>query len=286
MGNRILGVLLLGLAVAGAVVTGDRVDSRRGVVVTTGSAQGGGDAGPPATPGPGEVATPAEPPAAGAAAPTAASTTTTAPGATTTATAAPAPTDQALAQQMVLRREDVPAGFDQQQAGTSSSAGGGEDAFDSCLGPDTANLRRALKVRARSPGFARRPASVVTSAAALFDTPASASRVLAVIRSETARSCLEKRANDRLADDPAFPEGSSGTMAPVALGTFGEESRAYRLHVRMPPAEPDGKGANYLADFLFVRKGRAVVMLQFGSLDQPFPLAEARAVAGRLAARM
>jgi hypothetical protein len=275
----------LALAVVGVVVTGDRVHSRRAVVVTAGPGEAtSGVTGTTVAPAATEVAAPTGAAPAPGAAP---ATTTTATTASATTASAPAPTDQALAQQMVLRKEDLPAGFDQQQSGTSrSSAGGGEDAFDSCLGPDTATLRRALAVRARSPNFARRPASVVSSAAALFDTPASASRVLAALRSEAARDCLEKRANDRLADDPGFPEGSSGTMTRITLGAFGEEARAYRLEVRMPPSGPSGKDATYLADFLFVRKGRAVVMVQFGSLDQPFPLAEAQAIAGRLAARM
>jgi hypothetical protein len=286
VGNRILGVLLLALAAAGVVVTGDRVDSRRGVVVTAGPGTAAGATSTTVAVSAGtEVAAPGGAAPAPGAATTTTTTTITAPAATSSS--APAPTDQALVQQMVLRQADLPAGFDQQKAGTSrSSTGGGEDAFDSCLGPDTATLRRALVVRARSPNFARRPASVVSSAAALFDTPASAGRVMAVLRSEAARDCLEKRANDRLADDPGFPEGSSGTMTRITLGAFGEETRAYRLEVRMPPSGPDGKDATYLADFLFVRKGRAVVMVQFGSLDQPFPLAEAQAIAGRLAARM
>jgi hypothetical protein len=282
VGNRILGVLLLALAVAGVVFAGDRVHSRSVMVVRTGSGEAtAGPADTPQAPAPTEVAaSPATIPAAPNA-----STTTTVAGATTASTAPP-PTDQAVVQQMVLRPEDLPAGFSQQAAGAPrSGASNGEDAFESCLGPDTAALKRALKVRARSPGFSRRPNHAVSSAAALLDTPASAVRMMAALKTDAARECLEKRANDRLADDPGFPEGSSGTMSPLTLGAFGEESRAYRLEVHMP-SEDGGKESTYLVDFLFVRKGRAVVMVQFGSLNGPFNLGEARAVAGRLAARM
>jgi hypothetical protein len=288
VGNRILGVLFLGLAVAGVVFLGDRVSPRRGLVVTAGPGEKAAGNATATTGATGtETAAAPGPETAPALAP-GPSTTTTAPGATSPTVAAPALTDQVLAQQMVLRAEDLPAGFAQHPAGTgrAGASGSGADAFDSCLGSDTAALRRALKVRAYSPGFTRRPSSVVSSAVALFDTPASAARVLAAIRSESARVCLEKRANDNLADDPGFPEGSSGTMTRIVLGQFGEEARGYRLEVRMPPPEAGGKETTYLADYLFVRKGRAVVLVQFGSLDRPFPVAEAQSVVGRLAGRM
>jgi hypothetical protein len=286
VGNRLLGVLLLALAVAGVVFAGDRVQSQRVLVVRAGTENAAGATDTTVVPGPDGAAAPGPGSTPAPAPGTAPSTTTSAPGGNTTSTAA-GPGDQALAQQMVLRPDDLPSGFSQQPAGAPrSGASGGEDAFDSCLGSDTAALRRALKVRARSPHFSRRPANAVSSAAALLDTPASAVRMMAVLKTDAARECLEKQANDRLADDPGFPEGSSGRMSRIALGAFGEESRAYRLEVHIPSEDPGGKEATYLADFLFMRKGRAVVMVQFGSLNGPFNLAEAQAVAGRLAARM
>jgi hypothetical protein len=193
VGNRILGVALLALAGAGIVFLGDRVEPRHDLVVTAGPQEPAGepDAVTRDTTAAGDTETVAAP-GSEAAPPLADSA--PAPAATpagpsgSPAAAAPPLTDHALAQQMVVRAEDLPAGFVQQAAGAGRSSASGDDAFDNCLGSETAALRRALKVRAQSPGFSRRPANAVSSSVALFDTPASAARALAVIRSEAARA--------------------------------------------------------------------------------------------------
>lgn len=294
--DRLVGVLCLGLA-ATAVTWGSGPvrgvpGPRRG---TSEASQRGS-----AAPVPGAVTT------ATGSAPTststpAASTPTTGPVTSTTgSTAAPVAGagEQAvvLARRILLTTDDLPPGFVTARPAPGEGDTRADGPFERCLGPDAAALTAAVGAKARSAEFARLGTGTVSSSSAVFDEPASAEKVMAILGSPPARTCFEGLMNARLARNPNLPEDVRGSLNPLALGEFGDQSTGFRFEVRLPADEVEEEPSSeeeeeeeevpFLADFVFVRRGRALALLEFASLHRPFPSADAGSVATSLARRM
>ena len=219
----------------------------------------------------------------------AATTTTRAPVTTTTAVPSKE-ADEALARRAVLSQADVPAGFVvvRQAPATATETDG---PFERCLGPDAAALSAAVRAKARSAEYGRSGAGTVSSSAAVMDTAANGEKVLAALATPTARGCFENLINARLARNPKLSEDVRGTMSPLAVSGFGDQSTGFRFEVQLPAEdvedEPSGEGGRvpYIADFVFARKGRVLALIEFGNIRQPFPPGDLMAVVNNLMRR-
>jgi hypothetical protein len=232
----------------------------------------------------------------------AAPTSSTVPGrgsASTTTTAAPKPTtttappsreaDDALARRVVLTGGDLPNGFVMVRPAPTGPAEA-DGPFERCLGPDAAHLTAAVRAKARSGEYGRSGAGTVSSSSAVLDTPASAEKVLATLATPAAQACFEGLINARLARNPNLSEDVRGTMSPLDASGFGDQSTGFRFEVQLPAEDVENEPSSeekvpYIADFVFVRKGRVLALIEFGNLRAPFPPPDLKAVATRLARR-
>ncbi|HEY3240063.1 MAG TPA: hypothetical protein VGL92_10900 [Acidimicrobiia bacterium] len=218
----------------------------------------------------------------------ASSTTATAP-ATSTTTAPPSKeADEALAKRALLTQADLPGGFVVVRQ-APSGPGDGDGPFERCLGSDAATLTAAVRAKARSGEYGRSGAGTVSSSSAVLDTPASAEKVLATLATPAARACFEGLINARLARNPNLSEDVRGTMSPLDASGFGDQSTGFRFEVQLPAEDvendPSQEKVPYIADFVFVRQGRALALVEFGNLHQPFPAPDLQAVVTNLARR-
>ncbi|MGH9039456.1 MAG: hypothetical protein ACRDZ3_04425, partial [Acidimicrobiia bacterium] len=206
------------------------------------------------------------------------SSTTTAPAPAPAAAAAPSKeADEALAKKSVLGPADLPGGFVVvRPAPTGPSETDGP--FERCLGSEAATLTAAVRAKSRSGEYGKSGSGTVSSSAAVMDTPASAEKVLATLASPNARACFESLINARLARNPNFSEDVRGTLAPIDASGYGDQSNGFRFEVHLPaedvenePGEEPEEKVPYIADFVFLRKGRVLSLIEFGNLRQPFP---------------
>jgi hypothetical protein len=219
----------------------------------------------------------------------AAPTTTTAPAPTTTTAPPSKEADEALARRAVLTGGDLPSGFvvvRPAPTGTTETDG----PFERCLGPDAATLTAAVRAKSRSAEYGRSGSGTVSSSSAVLDTPASADKVLATLATPAARGCFEGLINARLARNPNLSEDVRGTMSPLDVSGIGDQSTGFRFEVQLPAEDVENEPSSeekvpYIADFVFVRKGRVLGLIEFGNIRQPFPPAEVKAVATNLARR-
>jgi hypothetical protein len=112
------------------------------------------------------------------------------------------------------------------------------------------------------------------------------------VASPPARACFEELINARLARNPNLPEDAHGTLAPLDAGKVGDQATGFRFTVMLPAEDveddPDQEQDEvpYLADFVFVRRDRVLLLFEFGSLHQPFPATDARSMAGSVSGRI
>ena len=290
--DRVLGLLSLGLAAALATWGGPGAGDDPGAgAVRPASSEREAVAASTSTTGdpPGSDAAPA------GRATGATTTTTAAPGESTTSTA-PAPREAASAEpedaqarRILLGPEDLPSGFVVVRQ-PSGEAAGADGPFERCLGPDAAALTAAVRAKARSPEYGRSGTGTVSSSAAVFGDPVAAEKVMTVLRTPSARTCFEDLINARLARNPNLPEDARGTLTPIDAGALGDGSTGFRFEVHLPAEDveedPTEEEIPYLADFVFIRRGRALALLEFGSLRRPFPAGDIKSIASHLAARM
>jgi hypothetical protein len=221
----------------------------------------------------------------------ASSTTAPAPGGATTTTL-PGEAPAVLVKRALLVQADVPEGFTLTSPPTPEGADLPDSPFERCAGPDAAALTAAVGARARSATFTRPDTGAVSSTAVVFDQPASAEKVLALMGTSAARSCFEGLLNARLARNPRLSQDVQGSLGPAPSQALGEGTVAYRFEVRLPAedvdhnARPDDPPVRYVADFLMIRKGRTVVLAEFANLRQPWPDATLRGVATNLTAHV
>lgn len=215
-------------------------------------------------------------------------TTTTGPAPATTA-AASRQADEALAKEALLVAADLPAGFVAVRDAPAGDADG-NGPFERCLGSDAATLTAAVRARARSGEYGRSGAGTVSSSSAVLDTPASATQVLDTLATPSAQGCFEGLINARLARNPNLSEEARGTLSPVPAGGYGDQSTGFRFEVELPAEdvedEPSGERVSYVADFIFARKGRVLVLVEFGNLRRPFPAADQKTVITNLLRRI
>ncbi len=291
--DRLVGVLCLG--VAATVATWGTGPSERADRAT----DGGVETVALAEPRPGEPSVPQDASTTTTTAPAGgpgagASTTTTimrAPSSTTTTTApVNAEAEAAVAQRAVLAAADLPQGFTQSRP--APPGGSSEGPFERCLGSDAGTLTAAVRAKAGSPEFVRVDTGTVSTTAAVLDQPGSAEKVMGVLGSAPARSCFEGLINTRLARNPKLSEDVRGVISVLDAGTYGDQTTGFRFKVRLPAEDveadpPEGeKEIPFVADFVFVRRGRVLVLFEFGSLRHPFPPAEVRTIATNVAAHI
>ena len=290
--DRLLGVLCLGVATLAATWGGNDVlrDAEalaaRRAAPATGHADlvGGGDVQPSGTPAPtaesSTTSTTAAPP------PTAPRPAAGAPGATP-----PGEPAAEVAKRALLTQRDVPPGFTATSPPPDSSTSG-DSPFERCAGPDSAALTAAIGARARSATFAKPDTGSVSSMAVVFDQPATAEKVLGQLTTSAARSCFEGLINARLARNPKLSQDVKGSLGPAPSPSVGDASLAWRFDVRLAAedvdatARPDDPPVRFVADFLVIRKGRTLVLAEFGNLRQPWSDVLLKSVAGNLAARI
>jgi hypothetical protein len=211
-------------------------------------------------------------------------TVTAAPSSSTTAppagaAAAPAPAGEdlaALAQRALLAPTDLPAGFTMTAAAPPDPVAPGESPFERCAGADAAGLTRSIGGRARSATFAKADTGSASSAAVVFDQPATAEKVLGLMTTPSARACFEDLINTRLARNAKLSQDVKGSLGPAPSPSVGDASVAYRFDIRLPAedidrnAKPDDPPIRFVSDFLFIRKGRTLLLAEFGNIRQPW----------------
>ena len=238
---------------------------------------------------------------ASAPAPESSTTVTTAePSSTTTAKPAGAPTTTAppvepaadLARRALLAPADVPAGFTVTSPAPPEGATMSDSPFERCAGPDSASLTQAIGARARSATFAKADIGSVSSSVVVLDQPATAEKVLGQMTGTAARSCFEGLINARLARNPRLSQDVHGSLGPAPSPSVGETALGYRFEVRLPAEDVDANASSddppvrFVADFLLIRKGRSLVLVEFDNLRQPWADTALRGVATNLAAHL
>lgn len=287
--DRLLGVLCLGAATLAATWGGNDVLREAQAV----AAQG-----PAATAGHADLVGGADLPTGPPPAAESSTTVTTALVATTT-TAQPAGTPAAppgeppaeVVKRALLTQTDVPAGFTVTSP-PPADANSGDSPFERCAGPDSLALTAAIGARARSATFAKADTGSVSSLAVVFDQPATAEKVLGQLTTSSARSCFEGLINARLARNPKLSQDVKGSLGPAPSPSVGDASLGWRFDVRLPAedvdanARPDDPPVRFVADFVVIRKGRTLVLAEFGNLRQPWADALLKGVATSLAAHI
>jgi hypothetical protein len=234
---------------------------------------------PDAAPAPATTATAAAEPS---------STTTTGPDAQ--ATAPPGENMQAMADRAVLAQTDLPTGFTVTAPAPTQPPAPGESPFERCTGSDAAGLTAAIGGRARSATFAKPDVGSASSAVVVFDQPANAEKVLGLMTTPAARTCFEQLVNSRLARNAKLSQDVKGSLGPAPSPGVGEGSVAYRFDVRLPAedidrnAGPSDPPIRFVSDFVFIRKGRTLVLAEFGNLRQPWAEDALKGVATSLVA--
>lgn len=291
LNDRLLGVLCLGAATLAATWGGN--GALHQATANAGRSELSGahaDALIPGLTSTDSAPAPASDPSAGAAA--------TAPSSSSTTVqegpqAAPAPAGEnlaALAQRAVLAQTDLPDGFSVTAPAPTAAPAAGESPFERCAGTDAAGLTQAIGGRARSATFAKADVGSVSSAAVVFDQPATAEKVLGLMTTSAARSCFEQLVNSRLARNANLSQDVKGSLGPAPSPSVGESSVAYRFEVRLPAedidrnAKPSDPPIRFVSDFVFIRKGRTLVLAEFGNLRQPWVDVALKGVATNLVA--
>ena len=217
---------------------------------------------------------------------------TTGPGSgSASATTGPAaePPD-VVGKRALLTQADVPAGFTMTIPAPADKAAPPDTPFERCAGSDAGRLTAAVGARARSATFAKADTGSVSSVAVVFDEPATAEKVLGLMTTSAARACFEDLLNARLARNPKLSQDVKGFLGPAPSPGVGEGSLAYRFDVRLPAedveanARPDDPPVRFVADFLMIRKGRTLLLAEFGNLRQPWVDATLKSVAANLVA--
>ncbi|MGH8998122.1 MAG: hypothetical protein ACRDY7_01880, partial [Acidimicrobiia bacterium] len=192
------------------------------------------------------------------------------------------PAPATLARRILVTPGDLPPGFVVvgEPPPEGSDADGG---FVRCLGAEAPTLKAAVRARSYSGELAKDGAGSVSSSAVAFDSPASATRVVDILSSPSARDCFEEVINERLSRNPALPASARGTLDALDVGVLGEGATGFRFEVTLPAeavaADPSEGAVPYIGDFYFVRRDRALAVLEFGNLRRPFSPEDARAVA-------
>jgi hypothetical protein len=287
LNDRLLGVLCLGVATLGATWGGNDVLHQAEAHAARSESPGAhadavipGLTSPDTTPEPATTATDAAAP----------SSTTTAPASTPATPAAPGENAQAMAERAVLAPTDLPAGFTVTAPAPTDPAVPGESPFERCAGSDAAGLTAAISGRARSATFAKADVGSASSAAVVFDQPASAEKVLGLMTTPAARSCFEQLVNSRLARNAKLSQDVKGSLGPAPSPAVGEGAVAYRFDVRLPAEDIDRNAKasdppiRFVSDFVFIRKGRTLVLAEFGNLRQPWAELALKGVATSLVA--
>ncbi len=286
--DRLVGVFCLGAATVAATWGGNGVLDRADALAPKGGSATHADA-----VGPGPVVADAGP------APTESSTTVTTAASSSTTVAAPAATTTAppgeapaeLARRALLVQTDVPGGFTMTSPEPADGSAPGDSPFERCAGPDSGGLTGAIGARARSATFAKADIGSASSVAVVVDQPATAEKVLGLMTTPAARSCFEGVINARLARNPKLSQDVRGSLGPAPSPSLGDGALAYRFDVRLPAedvdasARPDDPPVRFVADFLMIRKGRTLVLVEFDNLRQPWVEATLRAVATNLVDR-
>lgn len=284
--DRLLGVLCLGVATLAATWGGNGALHRAAAHAARSGPPGAhadavisGLTSPDTTPAPATSATTA-----------AASSTTTTPSGPQPAPAPPGENAAAMAQRAVLAQTDLPAGFTVTAPAPTGPPAPGESPFERCAGSDAAGLTATIGGRARSATFAKPDVGSVSSAAVVFDQPATAEKVLGLMTTPAARSCFEQLVNSRLARNANLSQDVKGSLGPAPSPSVGEGSVAYRFDVRLPAedidrnAKPSDPPIRFVSDFVFIRKGRTLVLAEFGNLRQPWVDVALKGVATSLVA--
>lgn len=289
--DRLLGFLCLGAATLAATWGGNDVLREASALSVTAA---GPETGHAATLGFGDLDLPQPPIESSTTATTAAptSSTTAKPAGATTPTGPPAEPAADIARRALLLPADVPAGFTVTTPAPPEGSTAADSPFERCVGTDSTDLTKAIGARSRSATYARADVGSVSSSAVVYDQPATAEKVLGQMTVPTARSCFEALINARLARNPRLSQDVKGSLGPAPSPSVGEAALAYRFEVRLPAedvdatARPDDPPVRFVADFLLIRKGRALVLAEFDNLRQPWSDAALKSVASNLAAHL
>jgi hypothetical protein len=290
--DRLLGLLCLGAAILAATWGGNEVlheasaHAAKGVSPSVHADALGGGAGDRGLPIPESSTTTTT-----TAAPTS-STTTASPTAVATTTAPPAEPAGEVAKRALLTPADVPAGFTVTSPAPPDGATMADSPFERCAGSDAAALTQAVGARSRSATYARADVGSVSSSVVVVDQPATAEKILGQLTTTAARSCFEGLINARLARNPRLSQDVHGSLGPAPSPSVGETALGYRFEVRLPAEDVDANARSddppvrFVADFLLIRKGRSLVLVEFDNLRQPWADAALRGVAANLAAHL
>jgi hypothetical protein len=291
--DRLMGVLCLGAAAVAATWGGNGALHDASAEAAKGSHPAvHADAVVPGPVGPDTSPAPAADPSSTATTAPPSSTTTGKAAVVTTTTAKPREAPAALAQRALLVQTDVPGGFTMASPAPPDGSAPADSPLERCVGPDAGSLTGAVGARARSATFVRPDTGSVSSSAVVFDQPTSAEKVLGLMTTSSARSCFEGLINARLARNPKLSQDVHGSLGPAPSPSVGEGALAYRFDVRLPAedvdrsAGPDDPPVRFVADFLFVRKGRTLVLAEFDNLRQPWVDTALRGVVTNLVAHV
>ena len=272
--DRLLGVLCLGAATLAATWGGnDALHEAAAHAARSGPPGAHADGVIPGLTSPDTAPAPAaDTPTSATAAPSSSTTTGKPAG-----TPAPGAEDaSALAQRAVLAQTDLPDGFTMTTPAPTGAPVAGESPFERCAGSDAGSLTSAIVGRARSATFAKADVGSTSSAAVVFDQPATAGKVLGLMTTSAARSCFEQLINSRLARNAKLSQDVKGSLGPAPSPSIGDGSVAYRFDVRLPAedvdrnAKPDDPPVRFVSDFVFIQKGRTLLLVEFGNLREPW----------------
>jgi hypothetical protein len=171
--------------------------------------------------------------------------------------------DQALAEDAVLKLSDFEAGWRADEPGEDDDGG-----FEDCEG--FGELDKTAE--ADSKKFVRDDAEVENTVV-LTPDEGQADGFMQLIREEATVECLrdgvEETIADNVKDDPAIADNFddiSVKVGPASVGQHGDDAAGFQIVVTLEGA----LSVDLYADFVFVRKGRALTFFSFVDVFGPF----------------
>jgi hypothetical protein len=191
--------------------------------------------------------------------------------------------DQELADRIVLKLSDFPSGWTEDDS--TDEDDDDEDPLADCLGEESDELTDAETAEAESPDFSRGEATTASSLVSLLKTEPDAERGMELIRSEKLKQCLNEAMDKELRTQTGEEGVEIGevSLKNSSFPNVADETAALQMQV---PITVQGSTVSFYADIVFFREGRIVAGLMVADVGQPFPSAEAEALARKLAGRM
>jgi hypothetical protein len=210
---------------------------------------------------------------------------------TSTTTNAASAADKQAAEVAALKLSDFPSGWTSTPHKDDPGSKTVGDELAKCLKIKSLDLSQDKGVSADSPGFSSPDSQEVQNTVAIAPRAQQVAAVMDVLAQSNAPDCLraafEKGFQENLkASGTTLPKGTTIgklSVSPESFGSLGDRMVAYRVEV---PVQANGVNVSVFADFVFVQRGRAFVVLEAADEVTPFPTSMSESLVRKVLTRL